>query len=143
MPMTLHVDIVSAQAKIFSGTAERIVATGAIGELGILPGHTPLLTSLKPSSIRVIKTEGDEEVFYVEGGILEVQRYNVTVLADTVVRAADLDEEAALEAKERAEATLKDKKSEMDYAKAAGELAQAVAQLQTISKLKKKLKVDR
>lgn len=143
MTMQIHVDIVSAEAQIYSGRAERVVANGALGEIGILPRHTPLLTSLKPGPIRIVKTEGDEEIFYISGGILEVQPHIVTVLADTVVRAADLDEAAALEAKELAEQMLKKQKSELDYAQATADLAQAVAQIQAIRKLKKKLKVDR
>lgn len=142
MPMTVHVDIVSAEAQIFSGSAERVVATGALGELGILPGHSQLLTALKPGPVRIIKTEGDEEIFYISGGILEVQPHGVTILADTVMRAADIDEAAVLEVKERAEQMLKESKADFDYAKAASELAQAVAQLQAIRKLKKQLKVD-
>lgn len=142
MAMTIHVDIVSAEAQIFSGAAERVVAMGMLGELGILPGHTPLLTSLKPGPIRIVKREGEEEIFYISSGILEVQPHVVSILADTVMRAADLDEAAALEAKERAEQMLKDRKTDFDYARAAGELAQAMAQLQAITKLKKKLKID-
>ncbi len=143
MPMTIHVDIVSAEAQIFSGLAERVVATGVLGELGILPGHTPLLTALKPGPIRVVKSENDEEIFYISGGTLEVQPRVVTVLADTVVRAADLDEAVAIEAKERAEQALKERKGEFDYAKASGELAEAMAQLQAIRKLKKRLTGER
>lgn len=143
MPMTIRINIVSAEAEIFSGMAERVVATGILGELGIHPGHSPLLTALKPGTIRVIKTEGDEEVFYTKGGILEVQPHVITILADTVVRAADLDEAAALEAKERAEAMLKTRATEFDFAAASSELAQAAAQLQAIRKLKKKLGHER
>lgn len=143
MPMTVHVDIVSAEAAIFSGLAERIVANGAIGELGIYPFHTPLLTSLKPGSLRVVKDDGNEEIFYISGGILEVQPHVITILADTAVRADELDEAAALEAKERAEQILNDKQAELDYAKATAELAQAMAQLHAITKLKKTLKITR
>jgi F-type H+-transporting ATPase subunit epsilon len=142
MTITVQVDIVSVEAHIFSGLAERVVATGALGELGILPGHSPLLTSLKPGPVRIIKTEGDEEVFYIKGGVLEVQPRIITILAETAVRAADLDEEAALEAKQQAEQALKDRKSEIDFAKASGELAQAMAQLASIRKLKKQLKIE-
>lgn len=142
MSMTIHVDIVSAEAQIFSGQAERIVATGALGELGIYPRHTPLLTSLKPGPIRIVKSENEEEVFYISGGVLEVQPHLVTVLADTVIRAHDLDEAAAVEAKERAEQALQGKQAELDYAKATADLANAVAQLQAIRKLKKKLKIE-
>jgi F-type H+-transporting ATPase subunit epsilon len=142
MTMTIHVDIVSAEAQIFSGLAERVVAMGKEGELGIHPQHSPLLTSLKPGPVRIIKHEGEEEIFYISGGILEIQPHVVTILADTVMRANDLDEAAALEAKERAEQALKDRKSEIDFAKASGELAQAMAQLASIRKLKKQLKIE-
>lgn len=142
MTKTIHVDIVSAEAQIFSGLAERVVATGALGELGIFPHHTPLLTSLKPGSVRIVKHEGEEEVFYVSGGVLEIQPHVVTILADTVVRASDLDEAAAVEAKEQAEQAIKERKTDFDYAKATGELAQALAQIQAIRKLKKQLKVE-
>lgn len=138
--MTMHVDIVSAEAQIFSGTAERLVATGIVGELGIYPRHTPLLTALKPGQVRIIKSEGHEEIFYINGGMLEVQPHIVTVLADTAVRASDLDEAAAIAAKERVEQLLKDQKSDIDYARAQTELAEAIAQLQTIRKLKERIK---
>lgn len=140
MSMTMHVDIVSAEAQIFSGTAERLVATGIVGELGIYPRHTPLLTALKPGQVRIIKSEGHEEIFYINGGMLEVQPHIVTVLADTAVRASDLDEAAAIAAKERVEQLLKDQKSDIDYARAQTELAEAIAQLQTIRKLKERIK---
>ena len=148
MAMTMQVDIVSAEAQIFSGTVERLVATGIIGELGIWPGHTPLLTLLKPGQVRIVKPGNEEEIFYIKGGILEVQRHIITILADTVIRAADLDEAAALEAKERAEQILQKRaegagrQDEVDYARAAAELAEAMAQLETIRKLRKKLKVN-
>lgn len=140
MSMTMHVDIVSAEAQIFSGTAERLVATGIVGELGIYPRHTPLITALKPGQVRVIKSEGNEEIFYINGGMLEVQPHVITVLADTAIRAADLDEAAAIVAKERAEQLLKDQKSDIDYARAQTELAEAIAQLQAIRKLKERIK---
>ena len=111
----MHLDIVSAEEKIFSGLVEVVVATGDMGELGIYPGHTPLVTSLKPGFIRVTKQGGESDVFYVSGGMLEVQPSFVTVLADTVSLAGDLDEAAALAAKEQAEKALSDKQSEMDY----------------------------
>lgn len=142
MAMTIYVDIVSAEAKIFSGAAEHVIATGVLGELGIWPRHSPLLTSLKPGPIRIVKPGGEEEIYYISGGVLEVQPHVITVLADTVVRAGDLDEAAAVEAKERAEQALHNKEMELDYAKATSELAQATAQLQAIRKLKKQLKVD-
>jgi F-type H+-transporting ATPase subunit epsilon len=143
MTTTFHIDIVSAEAQIFSGRVEHIVAAGALGELGIFPGHSPLLTSLKPGTVRIVKAPGEEEIFYISGGVLEVQPQIVTILADTVVRAADIDEAAALEAKEQAEHTLQGHKDDFDFARASGELAQAMAQLHAISKLKKKLKIDR
>lgn len=140
MSMTFHLDIVSAEANIFSGLVEMVVATGALGELGIFPGHTPLLTSLKPGFIRARKQGGEEEVFYISGGMLEVQNAIVTVLADTAVRADHLDEAAALAAKESAEKALTDKKAEFAYSRAMGELAEATAQLRAISELRKKVR---
>jgi len=135
MAMTIHVDIVSAESEIFSGTAEMVFAPGAMGELGILPRHAPLLTQLKPGEVR-IKNGDSEESFYVSGGMLEVQPHVVTVLSDTALRAKDIDEAAALEAKQKAEDALQDKTSEFEYAKAQSELAEAVAQLHAIKKLK-------
>ncbi|MEN9471236.1 MAG: synthase epsilon chain [Pseudomonadota bacterium] len=139
MIKTMQIEIVSAELMIFSGQATHVVATGLIGELGIYPGHTQLLTALKPGPVRIVKPDGEDEILYISGGILEVQPQLVSILADTVIRAADLDEMAALEAKEHAEKALIDKQSDIDYAKATVELAQAVAQLQAISKLKKRL----
>ena len=135
----MQIEIVSAEVSIFSGEATHIIVTGLLGELGIYPGHTQLLTALKPGPVRIIKPDGEDEILYISGGILEVQPQLVSILADTVIRAADLDEMAALEAKEHAEKALIDKQSDIDYAKATVELAQAVAQLQAISKLKKRL----
>jgi F-type H+-transporting ATPase subunit epsilon len=145
MAMTIHVEIVSAEARIFSGTAERLAATGVMGELCIYPRHAPLLTAIKQGPVRVVKSETEEEVFYIKGGILEVQPHVITILADTVTRARELDETAALAAKERAEHILQEKgkhKDDIDYARATAELAEAVAQLQTIRKLRKALKVN-
>lgn len=139
MAMTFHVDIVSAEAEIFSGTCEMVNAPAVMGELGIMPRHTPLLTRLKPGEVRVIRQGGKEEFYYVSGGMLEIQPHCVTVLADTAVRAKDLDEAAALEAKQHAEQALKDQKSDIDYATAQTELAEAVAQLQTIQRMRKKM----
>ena len=138
MIKTMQIEIVSAEVSIFSGEATHVVVTGLLGELGIYPGHTQLLTALKPGPVRIIKPDGEDEILYISGGILEVQPQLVSILADTAIRAADLDELAALEAKERAERILNDKQADIDYAKATAELAQAVAQLQAISKLKKK-----
>jgi len=138
MAMTLHVDIVSAEAEIFSGTATMVFAPAEMGEVGIAPRHTPLLTRLKPGEVRVQTQDGEEQSFFVSGGMLEVQPHVVTVLADTAIRATDLDEAQALEAKQRAERMLKDKIAEIDYAKAQAELAQSIAELRAIQKLREK-----
>lgn len=138
MMKTIQLEIVSAETEIFSGQVAHIIVTGLLGELGIYPGHTQLLTALKAGPVRLVKPEGEDEILYISGGILEVQPNLITLLADTAVRAADLDEVAALEAKQRAEHALSDKQADIDYAKATVELAQAVAQLQAIAKLKKK-----
>lgn len=140
MAMTMHVDIVSAEAGIFSGEAERLFAPAEMGEVGILPRHAPLLTKLRPGEVRVEKPGGEEEFFYISGGMLEIQPHVVTILSDTGIRAADIDEAAALEAKAQAEQALKDKSSEMDYAKAQAELAEAVAQIQAVQNLRKKFR---
>lgn len=137
MTDTTHLDIVSAEQEIFSGIVEMVIASGELGELGIVPGHSPLLTVLKPGEIRVILPGGVEELYYVSGGMLEVQPYAVTVLADVVMRAEDLSEEAALAAKARAEALLVSH-GEVDYTAAATELACAVAQIRAIHKLRKR-----
>ncbi|MBA4695907.1 MAG: F0F1 ATP synthase subunit epsilon [Legionella sp.] len=139
MAITMHLDIVSAEAEIFSGVVESFVATGELGELGIVPGHAPLLTLLKPGEIRIKPMNGEETIYYVSGGILEVQSFHATVLADTVERADALDEAAALAAKARAEEALSHKQGDIDYSKAAAELARAVAQIRTIKKLRKNL----
>ena len=138
MAMTLHVDIVSAEAEIFSGTVTMVFAPAEMGEVGIAPRHAPLLTRLKPGEIRVQQTDGSEQSFFVSGGMLEVQPHVVTVLADTAIRAHDLDEAAAVQAKERAERMLADKHADIDYAKAQAELAQSIAQLRAIQKLRNK-----
>jgi F-type H+-transporting ATPase subunit epsilon len=134
----MHVDIVSAEAEIFSGTATMVFAPAEMGELGIAPRHTQLLTRLKPGEVRVVDEKGEEQSFYVSGGILEVQPHVVTVLSDTALRAKDLDEAAALQAKEQAEKLLADNQSDIDYAKAQLELAEAVAQLRAIQKIRDK-----
>jgi len=137
MAMTTHVNIVSAEEEIFSGTAEMVFAPAAMGEVGIAPRHTPMLTPLKAGEVRLQVEGKEEQFFYVSGGMLEVQPHVVTVLADTATRAHDLDEAAAIEAQKRAEAALKDSAGKMDYAKAQNELAEAVAQLRTIEHLRK------
>lgn len=139
MAMTMHVNIVSAEHEIYSGTAEVVVAPAAMGEVGIYPRHTQMLTPLKPGEVRITKEGGEEEAIYVSGGILEVQPHVVTILSDTAVRAQDLDEAAAMEAKQKAEQALKDRSDEMDLAEAQSQLAEAVAQLQTIQRIRKKL----
>ncbi len=139
MAMTVHVDVVSAEESIFSGLAEMVVVPGEQGELGIYPRHAPLLTRIKPGAVRIkLADRPDEETLvYVSGGILEVQPEVVTVLADTAIRGADLDEARALEAKRAAEEALKNRVADMDYAQAQAELAEAIAQLQAIKKLRK------
>ena len=140
MSMTLHVDIVSAEAEIYSGTVTMVFAPAEMGEVGIAPRHAPMLTKLKPGEVRVQTQEGDEQSFFVSGGLLEVQPHVVTVLADTAIRAHDLDEAAALEAKERAEQMLSDKQADIDYARAQAELVESMAQLAAIRKLREKTK---
>jgi len=139
MSMTIHVDIVSAEAEIFSGTATMVFAPAVMGEVGILPRHAPLLTRLRPGEIRVVRQDKEEEFFYVSGGMLEIQPHSVTVLSDTALRAHDIDEAAALEAKGRAEQAMQDRKSDVDYAQAERELAEAVAQLRALQTIRKKL----
>jgi F-type H+-transporting ATPase subunit epsilon len=140
MAMTMHVDIVSLEKQIFSGRASAVFVTGILGELGIYPGHAPLLSSLKPGEIR-IQADNKEELYYVSGGILEVQSQSVSILADTVIRATDIDEAKALVVKEQAEKVLAGKQSELEYTKAAAELAQAIAQLRALQKIRKKYKI--
>ena len=140
MAITTHLDIVSAEQEIFSGVVEMVVATGELGEIGIVPGHAPLLTVLKPGEIRVTLQGGAQDVYYVSGGMLEVQPYYVTVLADTVERADNIDEAAALAAKARAEEAIANKGSEVDYSMATAELARAVAQIRALHKARKMLK---
>lgn len=137
MAMTMHVDIVSAENEIYSGTVIECYAPAEMGEIGIHPRHTPLMTTLKPGEVRIISQDGDEQHFFVSGGILEIQPHVVTILSDTAMRAADLDEAAALEAKAKAEAAIKDHDSDMDYARAKAELAEAAAMIETIRKRRK------
>ncbi|HWV09651.1 MULTISPECIES: F0F1 ATP synthase subunit epsilon [unclassified Pseudomonas] len=138
MAMTVHCDIVSAEGEIFSGLVEMVIAHGNLGDLGIAPGHAPLITDLKPGPIRLVKQGGEAEVFYISGGFLEVQPSVVKVLADTVQRAADIDEAAAQEALRAAEKALSEKGSEFDYGSAAAHLAEVAAQLRTVQQLRKK-----
>ncbi|MDE1198301.1 F0F1 ATP synthase subunit epsilon [Pseudomonas sp. Bc-h] len=138
MAMTVHCDIVSAEGEIFSGLVEMVIAHGNLGDIGIAPGHAPLITDLKPGPIRLIKQGGEAEVFYISGGFLEVQPNMVKVLADTVQRAADLDEASALEAVKAAERALNEKGADFDYGSAAARLAEAAAQLRTVQQIRKK-----
>ncbi len=138
MAMTMHVNIVSAEQEIYSGTVTQVFAPAEMGEVGVMPRHAPMLSTLKAGVVRVLLQEGEEETFYVSGGILEIQPHVVTILSDTALRAAEIDEAAALEAKSRAEAAMKDKASDMDYAKAKTALIEAVAQIETLKKLRKK-----
>ena len=135
---TLHVDVVSAEANIFSGEAKFVALPGENGELGILPRHTPLITRIKPGAVRIERPDGEEEFIFVAGGILEVQPGVVTVLADTAIRGKDLDEAKATEAKKRAEEAMKNAKSDLDLAAAQGEFAAMAAQLAAIQKLRRK-----
>lgn len=137
MPMTIHVDIVSAEREIYSGVAELVVAPAEMGEVGIAARHAPLLTRLKPGEVRVKVNDQESQPFYISGGVLEVQPHLVTILADTAIRAKDIDEAAALEAKRQAEEMLKDKSGRIDYAKAQAQLLEAMAQLRTIEKFRK------
>ena len=137
---TIKCDIVSAEAEIFHGNAQMVIASGEMGELGIAPRHAPLITRLKPGYVRVVAEGGEEQLFYISGGILEVQPQVVTVLADTAVRAKDLDEAAALRAKEQAERALADRTDAVEIAQAQAQLAQAAAQIQAIEQLRKALK---
>ncbi len=138
MANTIQVDIVSAEEQIFSGQAYMVYAPAVMGEVGIAPRHTPLISPLKPGEIRLDMGDGKEEFFFISGGILEVQPHLVTVLSDTAIRAHDLDEAAAMEAQKRAEAVLADQQSDLDVAKAKAELAAAAAQIAAIKKLRRK-----
>jgi len=137
---TIRVDVVSAEQEIFKGEATLVVATGEMGELGIAPKHAPLITRLKAGQVRVILPNGEEQLFYVSGGILEVQPQVVTVLTDTAIRGKDLDEAAAKKAKEEAERILANRSEAMEVAEAQAQLAQAIAQLQALERLRKNLK---
>ncbi len=136
---TIHVDVVSAQASIFSGEAKFVALPGEMGELGIYPRHTPLITRIKPGAVRIVRADtGEEEFVFVAGGILEVQPGSVTVLADTTIRGHDLDEARALEARQLAEEAMTAAKTDIDFAKAQGEFATMAAQVAAISRLRKR-----
>lgn len=140
MAMTIHCDIASAEEKIFSGRVESLVAAGSQGDLGIYPGHAPLLTALIPGPVRIIKQDGEEEIYYVSGGFLEVQPGTVSVLADTAVRADDVDEANALEAKKAAEDAIANRDATFEYSTAAAQLAEAAARIRTLQQLRKKIR---
>jgi len=137
MAMTMHCDIASAEKSIFSGLVEMVVAAGSLGDLGIAPGHAPLLTALIPGPVKLILAGGEEQIFYVSGGFLEVQRGVVTLISDTAQRADDVDEAAALEAMEEAEKAIANQGAEFDYSAAAAQLAEAAAQLRALRQIKK------
>ncbi len=138
MTMTIHVDIVSAEKEIFSGLAEMVFAPAELGEVGITPRHAPLISKLNPGEVRVKVSDTESQEFYVSGGILEVQPHLVTVLADTAMRAKDIDEAAALQAKAEAEEALNDKSGKLDYATAQARLAEAMMQLRALDRLRKR-----
>jgi F-type H+-transporting ATPase subunit epsilon len=138
MTMTVHVDIVSAEKEIFSGNAEMIFAPAELGEVGISPRHAPLITKLNPGEVRVKVSDNESYPFYISGGLLEVQPHLVTILADTAIRAKDIDEAAAMDAKVKAVEALADKSGKIDYATAQAQLAQAVMQLRTLDRLRKR-----
>jgi F-type H+-transporting ATPase subunit epsilon len=138
--MTVHCNIVSAEQEIFSGLIESLTATGIEGELGVQYGHAPLLTPLRPGPLRIIKQGGEEELVFVSGGYLEVQPHLVTILADTAVRAHDIDEASAQQARDEALKTLTNQSGELDYSRASSELAEAAAQLMTLEKLRRQAK---
>ncbi len=138
MAMTMKLNIVSAEKEIFSNLAEMVIAPGEMGDLGIMPQHSQLLSTLKAGEVIITEQGGNQESVYISGGLLEVQPHVVTILSDTALRAKDLDEHSAKEAKERAEEILKDQDSEMNFAKAEAQLAEAIAQLKLIEKLRKK-----
>jgi len=139
MAMTFHCDIASAEDRIFSGRVESLVAAGSQGDLGIYPGHAPLLTALIPGPVRIVKQNGDEEIYYVSGGYLEVQPGTVNILADIAIRADDVDEATAEQARKEAEQAIHNQDAEMEYTKAASQLAEAAAQIRTLQQLRKKL----
>ena len=139
MNSTVQCNIVSADESLFSGSVTMVIATGSLGEMGITPGHAPLLSDLNPGPVRLLKGGGEEEIYYLSGGYIEVQPTSVSILADKAVRAGDIDEAAAAEALKLAEQTISNQSSEIDYSKAAAQLAEATAQLRTVDKLRKKI----
>lgn len=140
MATTVHCDIVSAEGSLYSGSATLVVAAGELGDLGVTSGHIPLLTPLKPGPVRIVNDNADEVVLYVSGGFMEVQPNQVTILADTALRAGDLDEAKALQARQDAQKALENQSGDLDYSRALVELAEATAQLRTLSQMRDKLK---
>ncbi|MGR9086575.1 MAG: F0F1 ATP synthase subunit epsilon [Gammaproteobacteria bacterium] len=138
MTMTVHVDIVSAEKEIYSGTAEMVFAPAEMGEVGIAPRHAPFITRLNPGEVRVKISDKESLPYYISGGLLEVQPHLVTILADTAIRARDIDEAAAIQAKAKAEEALADKSGKIDYATAQAQLAEAIMQLRTLDRLRKR-----
>ena len=139
MSGSVQCDIVSADESLFSGSVSMVIATGSLGEMGITPGHAPLLSDLNPGPVRLLKDGGEEEIYYLSGGYIEVQPTSVSILADKAVRAGDIDEAAANDALKLAEQTITNQSGEIDYSKAAAQLAEATAQLRTVDKLRKKM----
>jgi F-type H+-transporting ATPase subunit epsilon len=138
MARTFYCDIASAEDRIYSGDVESLTAAGSFGDLGIYPGHAPLLTALIPGPVRVVKEGGEEEIFYVSGGFLEVQPGTVNILADTAIRARDVDEATAEKARQEAEAAIANQDAEFEYSRAAAQLAEAAAQIRTLQQLRRK-----
>ena len=136
MASTVHCSIVSAELEIFSGMVEMVVASGTIGELGLFPGHTPLLSGVKPGPVRLRLEGGEEEIFFASGGYIEVQPTSITILADTAIRADDIDEAAAVEAQQRAERELADNRADIDFGRISADLAEQAAMLRTIRKFR-------
>jgi F-type H+-transporting ATPase subunit epsilon len=139
MPFTIQCDIASTEARIYSGRVQSLVCTGTLGDMGILPGHAPLLSALIPGPVRIITDEGQELLFYVSGGYVEVQPGTVNILADTAIRADDMDEAQAEQAKKDVEDAIANRSAEFEYSRAATQLAEAAAQIRTIQQLRKKL----
>jgi len=138
MASTVLCSIVSAEQEIFSGQVEMVIATGTIGELGIMPGHTPLLTGVKPGPVRLILEGGEEEVFFASGGFMEVQPTAITILADTALRADDVDEAAAVAAQQKAEQELGDQRADLDFARVSSDLQEQAAMLRTVRKFRER-----
>ena len=139
MLSSVQCDIVSADEALFSGTVSMVIATGSLGEMGITPGHTPLLSDLNPGPVRLVMNDGEEEIYYLSGGYIEVQPTSISILADSAVRAADIDEASAAAAVKSAEQRIVNQSSDVDFSKAAAMLAEATAQLRTVKALRKKL----